>query len=324
MVSEALYVAKRLAGALITILLAVTFNFFLFRAAPGNAASLTHVPSASPELKAALTKQFGLDQPLWTQYTSYLKQLLHGNLGVSFATQTPVGHTLASAVGNTLVFALPGLFLAVVLAIVTGLVSAWRHDTAVDHLSRSLAVVFYALPAQWLAILIIFAGKGYFPSGGMSDVFASSGGGWSHIEDVARHAVLPTLTYALIAYGAFMIVFRSSLLHSLSEDYILTARSKGLTNWQVVRRHALPNALLPLTTIVGITLGSLVAGVLLLETAFSWPGIGLAVYNAIKARDYPMLEGAFLVFTVTVVLVNLAVDLLYRAIDPRVRVGRRV
>ena len=321
--NEGAYIAKRLVGVLITVLIAVTFNFFLFRAAPGDAASLTHVPSASPELKAALTKEFGLDQSLMTQYVSYLGQLLHGNFGVSFSTQAPVGEMLGTAIGNTLVFALPGLLLALVLAIATGLLSAWRHGSAVDHLSRSAAVVFYALPAQWLAILVLFAGKDYFPSGGKSDPFAPSTG-WAHIEDVANHAVLPTFTYALIAYGAFMIVFRASLLQALSDDYILTARAKGLSDWQVVRRHALPNALLPVTTLFGLALGSLVAGVLLIETAFSWPGVGGVVYDAVRARDYPVLQGAFLVFTVTVVLANLLVDLLYRLIDPRVRVGERL
>jgi ABC-type dipeptide/oligopeptide/nickel transport system permease component len=321
--SELAYLGRRLVGALITILLAVTLNFALFRAAPGNAASLTHVPSASPELRRALTHQFGLDESIPTQYVRYLEQLLHGNLGVSFSTQLPVWATLRHAIANTLIFALPGLLLAVALALATGLLSAWRHGTVVDHISRSAALVLYALPAQWLAILIIFAGKGHFPSGGKQDLFRTDTGTWAVVEDVARHAVLPVITYMLIAYGSFMIVFRTSLLQSLSEDYILTAKSKGLTNWQVVRRHALPTALLPVTTLFGLALGSLVAGVLLIETAFSWPGVGLVVYNAVRTRDYPVLEGAFLVFTTMVVLANLAVDLIYRRLDPRVRVGRR-
>lgn len=320
MLTEARYVVKRLAGAFVTIVLAVALNFFLFRAAPGNAASLSHVPSASPKLTEALTREFGLNKPIGIQFFAYLNQLAHGNLGLSFSTQLPVAHALVAAIDNTLVFALPGLFLAVALALVTGLLAAWRHGSAVDHASRGTALVLYALPAQWLAILIIFAGRGYLPSGGMSDVFAPSTG-WSHVLDVAKHAVLPTLTYALIAYGSFMIIFRASLLQSLSEDYILTAKSKGLTNWQVLRRHAFPTALLPVTTLVGLELGSLVAGVLLIETAFSWPGVGLVVYDAIKNRDYPMLQGAFLVLTTTVIIINLLVDLLYRRMDPRVRVG---
>jgi ABC-type dipeptide/oligopeptide/nickel transport system permease component len=316
-VTEFRYIGKRVVGALITVLLAITLNFFLFRAAPGDAASFTHVPSAS------LTEQFGLDQSLGTQFVSYLEQLLlHANLGVSFATQEPVSDVLLSAVGNTLIFALPGLFLGLGLALFTGLLAAWRQGTLPDHLARSAALVFYAVPAQWLAILIIFAGKGVFPAGGMSDPFNISTG-WAHIADVVHHAVLPAVTYALISYGAFMIVFRTSLLQSLSEDYILTAKSKGLTDWQTVRRHAVPTALLPVTTLFGLTLGSLVAGVLLIETAFSWPGIGFVTYNAVQARDYPVLQGAFLLFTVAVVFANLAVDLVYRALDPRVRVGRR-
>src|SRR5262249_35009170 len=153
----------------------------------------------------------------------------------------PVGGILTSSVGNTLIYGLPGLLLAVVLALGTGLLAAWRHGTAIDHLSRSAALAFYALPAQWLAIMILLAGRGHFPAGGMSDPF-NADQGWSHIEDVAHHTVLPMITYALVAYGAFMIVFRASLLQSLSEDYILTAKSKGLSDWQVVRRHAVPTA----------------------------------------------------------------------------------
>src|SRR5262245_10198983 len=320
--AELRYVARRLGGAALTLAVAVTLNFFLFRAAPGNAASLGHVPAASPALERALTREFGLDQSVGEQYLAYVKQILHGNLGVSFSTQQPVSGILTSAVGDTLVYGLPGLLLAVVLALGTGLLAAWRHGTAVDHLSRSAALAFYALPAQWLAILILLAGKGHFPAGGMSDPYQASSV-WPHIVDVARHSVLPMITYALVAYGGFMIVFRASLLQSLSEDYVLTAKSKGLSDWQVVRRHAVPTALLPVTTLFGLTLGSLVAGVLLIETAFSWPGVGFTVYNGVSNRDYPVLQGAFLLFTAAVVLANLAVDLVYRALDPRVRLAGR-
>jgi peptide/nickel transport system permease protein len=319
--AELRYIAKRLAGALVTIFAAVTLDFFLFRAAPGNAASLSHVPSASPALQEALAREFGLNKSVGAQFVAFITQLLHGNLGVSFASQQPVGHILLSAVGHTLVYGIPGLLLGVALALVTGLISAWRHGTAVDHVSRSAALVFYALPAQWLAILIIFAGKHYFPVGGMSNPF-STATGLAHVVDVAHHAVLPIITYGLVSYGAFMIVFRTSLLQSLSEDYILTAKAKGLSDWQTVRRHAVPTALLPVTTLFGLTLGTLVGGVLLIETAFSWPGVGFVVYNAITARDYPVLQGAFLLFTASVVLANLVVDLVYRALDPRVRLGR--
>jgi ABC-type dipeptide/oligopeptide/nickel transport system permease component len=320
--SEFRYVLKRLIGVVITLAAAVTLNFFLFRAAPGNAASLSHVPSASPALQAALTREFGLDKSVWAQFTAYVSQLFHGNLGVSFATQQPVSHILVTSLGNTLIYGLPGLAFAMLLALGTGLISAWRHETVADHVSRGAALTFYALPAQWLAIVIIFLGKGAFPAGGKSNPFNTSTG-LGHIEDIAHHAVLPALTYALVSYGAIMIVFRTSLLQSLSEDYILTAKSKGLSDWQIVRRHAVPTALLPVATLFALTLGSLVAGVLLIETAFSWPGIGYVVYQAVENRDYPVLQGAFLLLTVAVVLTNLAADLTYRFLDPRVRLENR-
>ncbi|MBS1868114.1 MAG: ABC transporter permease [Actinobacteria bacterium] len=317
------YVARRLLGAAATILLAVTLNFLLFRLAPGDASDLTHVPGASPALRHALRHEFGLDQSLWHQYLAYLGQLAHGNLGVSFANRLPVADNLWTAIGQTCIIALPGLLLAVVIAVATGLLSVWRHGTAVDHASRGTALVLYALPAQWVAIVLISLTSGWLPTAGASDPFAVEQSGLAHALDVAHHALLPAVCYALVAYGQFMIVVRASLLQSLSEDYILTARAKGLSSWQVVRRHALRTALLPVTTLFGLTLGSLVAGIVLIEAAFSWPGIGLAIANAVGARDYPMLQGAFLVVTVVVVLTNLAVDLLYRALDPRVRVSRR-
>jgi ABC-type dipeptide/oligopeptide/nickel transport system permease component len=312
------YVAKRVAVAIVVIFGATVLNFFLFRLAPGDAANLSHIPNASPELLRTLRHQFGLDASTLTQLRLYLVELLHGNLGVSFSNRQPVAHNLMTALGNTALMAIPGIVLAVAMAVVTGIIAAWRRGSAVDHVSRGTALTLYALPSQWLAIMLIFVFRGVLPSGGKSDPFLAGAGWWTHTTDVLNHLILPCLTYALVLYGQFMVVVRSSMLETLSEDYILTAKAKGLSNRVILRRHALRNALLPVVTLVGLAIGSMVGGVILIEAAFSWPGIGEAVYSAVSTRDYPTLQGAFLLLTVAVVLANLVVDLIYARLDPRV------
>jgi ABC-type dipeptide/oligopeptide/nickel transport system permease component len=254
-----------------------------------------------------------------TQLRLYLVQLLHGNLGVSFSNRQPVAQNLTSALGNTALMAIPGIVIAVGLALATGVLAAWRRGSAVDHGSRAAALTLYALPSQWLAIVLIFAFRSVLPSGGKSDPFLIGADWWTRTTDLINHMILPCLTYALVLYGQFMIVVRSSLLETLSEDYILTAKAKGLSNRTILHRHALRNASLPVVTLLGLAIGSMVGGVILIEAAFSWPGIGEAVYSAVSTRDYPTLEGAFLLLTVAVVLANLAVDLVYARLDPRVQ-----
>jgi ABC-type dipeptide/oligopeptide/nickel transport system permease component len=315
------YVTRRIAGALATIFVATTLNFFLFRLAPGNAAELSRVPGASPALEHALTREFGLNKPLLTQYLSYLRQLVHLNLGVSFSTQRPVSQTLATAIANTLPMVGVGLVIALGIAVSTGLVAAWFRGTLADQGLRGAALMFYALPAQWLGMMLILLFHNWLPSAGMSDPFLINPNGWTKLMDELRHMILPATTFALVAYGGFMIIIRNSLLQTMSEDYILMARAKGLSSRVVMQRHALRNALLPATTLVALMIGSLVGGVILIETTFSWPGIGQTVYEAIGNRDYPVLEGAFLVLAVSVVLCNLAADLLYTVLDPRVRLS---
>jgi ABC-type dipeptide/oligopeptide/nickel transport system permease component len=312
-------VLKKSAGALFLIAVATVLNFLLFRLAPGDAASAYHVPHASPELEAALRREFGLDQSTLSQFWHYVVQLLHGNLGISTADQQPVASNLASALGNTLLLALPGLVLALGLAFATGIASAWWRGTAGDHVSRGAALTLYAIPAQWLAMMLILAFKDVLPSGGISDPFLAGGDFLTATGDKLRHMVLPVTTYALVVYGQFMIVVRNSMLEVLSEDYILAAKAKGLSSRTIIRRHALRNALVPVTTMIALTVGWMVGGVILIETAFSWPGVGHAMYDAVSQRDLPMLQGGFLLLTVVVVLANLIVDLAYTKLDPRVR-----
>jgi peptide/nickel transport system permease protein len=294
-------------------------NFALFRLAPGSAVSnLSRVPHATPQLRLALKKQFGLDKSKGEQYVLYLKQLLHGNLGVSFANEQPVSSNLRTAIGNTLPMVFLGTILAIIVGTLTGVIAAWRRGTALESATVTTALGFYSMPTHWLGLMLVILFAGVLPTGGMTNEFLFNPSWWTHVKDVLSHMVLPSLTLALVLFGEYTLIVRSAMLETLGEDYILTARAKGLRPWTIVRRHALRNAALPIVTLVALSLGYIVAGAILIETVFSWPGIGRAVYDSVLARDYPMLQGAFLVLTVSVVFFNLVADLLYFKLDPRI------
>ena len=313
------YIAKRVALAAGTVFVALTLNFILFRAAPGDAVSnLSRVPHASPALKEALRHEFGLDKSKWQQYWLYLEQLFHGNLGISFADQQPVSHDLAVALGNTIPMVLLGTVIAIFLGVLTGTLAAWRRGGVTDQVNTNVAIAFYSFPTQWLGLMLLILFAGVLPTSGMSDEFLINPTWWEHTVDVLKHMILPSATLALTLYGEYTLIARSAMLETLSEDYVLTARAKGLSNATLVRRHAFRNALLPTTTLIALSLGYVVGGAILIETVFSWPGIGRAVYQAVLQRDYPMLQGAFLVLTLSVVVFNLLADLLYFRLDPRV------
>ena len=313
------YLIKRVLFAIATVFVAITLNFFLFRVLPGDAVrNLARVPHATTSLRRSLEAQFGLDKPKWEQYLIYLRELAHGNMGVSFTNQQPVWGNLREDLANTIPMVALGTVVAIVIGVVTGVFSAWRRGTRLDQLSTNLAIAFYSFPTQWLALVLLIYLSAWFPSHGRTDDFLFDPTPWEHIADVLRHMVLPSLTVALTLYGEYTLIVRSAMLETLGEDYVLTARAKGLSQRRIVVRHAFRNALLPTTTLIALSLGYIVAGVILVETVFSWPGIGNAVYQAVTERDYPMLQGAFLVLTVSVVFFNLLADLLYFRLDPRI------
>jgi ABC-type dipeptide/oligopeptide/nickel transport system permease component len=319
-VRSADYVIKRGFFALVTVFVAITINFFLFRVLPGNAVSnLSRVPKASPQLVHALTVEFGLDKPKWQQYLIYLRELFHGNMGISFTYQQPVSHLLIADLKNTIPMVTVGTVAAIVVGVVTGILSAWRRSSVADHVSTNAAIFFYAFPTQWLGLMLLIIFAGTLPAGGMENPFLfGTEPFWPHLWDIAQHMILPAATLLLTAYGSYTLVVRSSMLETLGEDYVLTARAKGLPDRRVVRRHAFRNALLPMVTLVALDLGYIVGGAVLIEVIFSWPGIGLAMYDAIQQRDYPMLQGGFLILTVAVIFLNFVADLFYFRLDPRI------
>lgn len=313
------YLIKRALFALATVFVAITLNFFLFRVLPGDAVrNLARVPRATAALRHSLEVQFGLDKPKWEQYLLYLRELTHGNMGISFTNQQPVGDNLREDLANTIPMVALGTVVAIALGIVTGVFSAWRRGTRLDHLSTNLAIAFYSFPTQWLALVLLIYLSAWLPSHGRTNDFLMDPTWWEHMKDVLLHMTLPSLTVALTLYGEYTLIVRSAMLETLGEDYVLTARAKGLPQRRIVVRHALRNAMLPTTTLMAISLGYIVAGVILVEAVFSWPGIGNAVYQAVSERDYPMLQGAFLILTVSVVFFNFLADLLYFRLDPRI------
>lgn len=312
------YLLKRSVFAVVTIFVAVSLNFVLFRVLPGSAVTrISRIPNASPELRHALEVEFGLDKPVWQQYLIYLGQLFRGNFGVSYANRQPVLGNLLEALGNTLPLVATGTIIAIILGIAVGVYSAVRRGSIGDHISTNLAVIFYAFPTQFLGMMLLILFAGVLPSVGMSNPFAV---GLTPIEqagDLAQHLILPVATLVLTLYAEDALIVRSAMLETLGEDYILTARAKGLPRRRIIASYALRNATLPTITQVALSLGSIVSGSILIEVIFSWPGIGRALYQAVLQRDYPMLQGGFLVITVSVVLLNYLADVLYYRLDPR-------
>jgi ABC-type dipeptide/oligopeptide/nickel transport system permease component len=313
------YIAKRLAFLVVTLFLVVTMNFFLFRAAPGDAtARFAQVPGAEA-LREQVKREFGLDKPPLEQYGAYLRELSQANLGVSYGNRQPVASNLWVALRNSVPMVALGTLLAISAGVLTGIVAAWRRGTLADHSSVFAAMTFYSLPSQWLGIVLIFLFGGLFPAGGREDPFLIDPSFLERAADVFAHMILPAATLGLLLFGSFTLIVRSAMLETLGEDFVLTARAKGLSPWAVVWRHAFRNAMLPTITLIAISVASVVGSYVLVEVVFSYPGLGRALYEAVLARDYPTLQGAFLLLTLVVLVCNLIADLLYARLDPRVR-----
>ena len=313
------YVVKRVLFALLTVFIAITINFVLFRLAPGSAVTnMARVPHATPETRLAIKREFGLDKSKFEQYLIYLRELAHGNLGVSFANEQPVSQNLKTALINTIPMVFLGTLFAILFGTLTGVIAAWRRGTKGEGLSVTTALTFYSMPTHWLGLMLVILFAGILPTGGMSNEFLLNPSFTTHVKDLGEHIALPALTLGLVLYGEYTLIVRSAMLETLGEDYILTARAKGLATWTIVRKHALRNSMLPITTLIFLSLGYIVGGAILIESVFNYPGIGLLTYDAVFAKDYPIMQGAFLVLTVSVIFANYVADLLYFRLDPRI------
>lgn len=336
------YLFKKIGWSVYTILFIIVLNFFLFRVLPGDPVKAgTRDPRFKKENQEAMRVRFGLDKPVincfetlnpvrvgdcWinpgeTQFFIYIGNLVRGELGISYHTNGPVSEILVDRLWNTLLLIGAGQILSILVGILFGLFAAWKARTAIDYSALITGLVAWSLPTFWLAIILLFWGSGHgFPIGGRSTPGTSSYPLIYQVGDIAHHLFLPTLTYTIVYMGEYLLVMRSSLMDVLSEDYILTAKAKGLSTFQILKDHALKNAMLPIVTIIAINLGFTVAGAIQIEAVFSYPGLGGAVYDALERRDYPLLQGVFLLIAVSVVIANLIADLTYSYLDPRVQV----
>jgi peptide/nickel transport system permease protein len=258
--------------------------------------------------------------PLDTQFFIYIRNLLQGDLGISYKTNMPVARILAERLWNTVLLIGAGQILSIIVGMVFGIMAAWKARTSIDYGALITGLVAWSLPTFWLGIILLFWGSNNgFPIGGKSTPGISTYPFLYQLNDISKHIFLPTLTYTIVFMGVYMLVMRSSLLDVLAEDYILTAKAKGLSTFQILKDHALKNAMLPIVTIIAINLGFTVAGAIQIEAVFSWPGLGGAIFEAVESRDYPVLQGAFLLIAVSVIIANLIADLTYSYLDPRVR-----
>jgi peptide/nickel transport system permease protein len=315
--------AKRLALAFGLILAVLALNFTLIHAAPGDPASVIagEMGGADELALASIRKSYGLDKPLVQQFFTYIGKTLTGDFGQSFQYSKPVLELILDRIGPTILLVLTALFLAISIGTFMGVLAARKPTSFFSGFVTITSLIGYSMPVFWTGILlVILFGKiiPIMPIAGMRDV-RIMGTGWIMVLDVLHHLVLPAITLALVYVAQYSRLSRTSMLEVLSSDYIRTARAKGLNETRVVFQHALRNALMPVVTIAGLQFGNLISGALLVETVFSWPGMGTLALDAILSRDYPTLLG-ILAFSATLVIVaNLLTDLSYRWLDPRLR-----
>lgn len=318
------YLAGRLGGAVVSLLAVLVTSFFLFRILPGDPVrAMTHGQPTSAAQMATLRRQFGLDLPLWQQFTEYCGKALTGDLGMSYQFRAPVGELIAQKVPATLLLTGTAVVLYSAIGLWLGTRTAWRHGGTGDRVHTGVALTLWSVPSFWLGLLLIIVFAvgigpvpGMFPTGGMES--GDGGTGLAYVLDVAHHMVLPVVTLVAVGYAQTLLVMRSSLLDEMGGDYLTTARAKGLRDDAVRRRHAVPNALLPTVTMVFINLGHVAAGSILVETVFSWPGLGGLFYQALSVPDLPLVQGLFVVFAGAMIVMNLLADLLHPLLDPRV------
>ena len=316
------YVSGKVLGSLGTLAFVIVFNFFLFRVVESNpVGTLFRGRNLTDSQRAALRHQFGLDGTKLDQFWHYLVQLAHLNLGRSYETNATVLSEIGHAAWPTIALVGIATVLSTVFGVLSGIVAGWGRGSYRDHGLTSFSMITYAMPEFWLGMLLLIAFAvllSWFPIGGISDP-TSTAGSLGKLLDQGRHLVLPCVTLAVAYLGEYHIVMRASIVETMSEDYLTLARAKGLSERVVRRRHAVPNALLPVVTLIAINFGFVLSGAIAVETIFSWPGLGHATYTAIRAPDLPMLQGLFLVFSASVIFFNLLADLAYAYLDPRVR-----
>lgn len=323
------YVLRRLLGAIPLVLGVATILFFVLSLAPGDPVSLFAGPNVSPEALDAIRRNLGLDRPVGERYLRWLGALLQGDLGNSITRGQPVAQILAEIVPNTLILAFTALVLSFLVGVALGIIQAVRQYTAADSILSVIALFFYSMPAFWLALMLIlffslFARNVwdwpfFLPASGMTSVGHAFMTPVEQLKDRVLHLILPAVSLTLVLSAGIARYMRGSMLEVVRQDYIRTARAKGLGEFRVIFRHALRNALIPIVTLVGLYLPILFSGTVYIEWVFAWPGMGKTIVDAILQRDIPVVMATSLFFAMMVVIGNLVADILYAVVDPRIR-----
>ncbi len=317
------YILRKIFQSLITVLAVLIINYFLFRVIPGDPMQMVmRNPKASPESIAHIRSLFGLDKPWYTQFGIYISQLFKGDMGLSFTFKKPVVEVIGARVFPTVLLVGVAEIIAIIVGTLIGIISAWKRGKKIDVIALSFSLITYSMPTFWLGIVlvVIFSVQlGIFPTTGMVTPGMSFYSFFDRFFNIGWHSVLPVLTFSLVMIGEYTMIMRNTLMEVLTEDYITTARAKGFKEKYVIMKHAVPNALLPMTTIIAINLGLVIGGAIQVETIFSWPGLGRLMYEALINRDYPLLQGIFMLVSIAVIGANLIADILYSYLDPRVK-----
>ncbi len=324
------YVAQRLLHTLVVLLGVALLTFALIHLTPGDPVLVMLGQDATPAELERLRHLLGLDQPLYVQFAQYLGRLATGQMGDSIFQHQPVTRLIGERLPATVELTVAAMLIAIAIGLTTGVISALVPYSLFDVLAMFVALSGVAMPVFWLGMLgiLLFALQlGWLPSFGRGEPLLDALGSWVHygdpqdFVDALKHLLLPAATLGAFSTALISRLVRSALLEVLGQDYVRTAQAKGLQNIAIVRRHALPNALIPVVTVIGLQVGTLLGGAILAETIFAWPGVGRLLLQSISQRDYPLVQGIVLVTALLVSLINLVVDLLYGAINPRVRYG---
>lgn len=314
----------KLAGIVFTILVIAIINFAVIHSAPGDPASVIAGQSGAADAKfiAQIRADYGLDQPLFNQLVTYVGKVLQFDLGYSYRQRAAVSQLIAERLGPTLLLTLSAFFLSLIGGVLFGAIAGKRNGSWGDLAILLVSLLLYATPVFWLGLMLVLVFSiqlEWLPAFGYADIRASSFTMGQYMFDVARHAILPVVTLAAIYMAVYIRLMRSSLIEVSHEDHVRTARAKGLNEAQVLSGHMLRNAAVPVVTFAGLQAGALIGGSVVVETVFSWPGLGRLTYDAVTARDYPVLLGLFLIMSMLVIATNLLTDFLHRIIDPRVK-----
>jgi len=308
---------------LIPVVLAViTIGFVLMKLFPGDPAVLLAGEAASPQYIERIREIYGLDKPVWEQYLLYLERVMMLDLGYSLSYKRPVLDVILTRLPYTVILAISGLSIGLILGLFLGIISAWYRKKLISPIINSIAFIFYSTPVYVIGqFLIYYFAITYrvFPVGGVVTIGVEHRNFYTYVLDVLWHLTLPSLTLGLVFMASYVKLTRSSFLEVISSSYFLAARSMGLRNSTLLFKHALRNAIIPVITLAGVQLGMLIGGVIITESMFSWPGIGQLTMEAVSTRDYPLLLGIFIFTSIAVVVINAIVDFIYSIIDPRIK-----